>query len=143
MYHKQHNKQILLVSLLVGLTGCASPPPEVKASRHLISSVSVNSFTKITSQEVITHLNQTTEGSEFDYQNVNVTLLNNYTSALGHYCQNIKLTPLIAMPENNTLDNHSTKQYRIVCRENNNNWFIIPLVSDNKIQPLGFDSLIR
>lgn len=123
-------KAVVLSVALLG--GCASAPPEVTASRNLISAPVIASFTQLIPSELSQRLNQQPSGTKFDYQNLRVTLGRFYISALGQNCRELILVAAAASP---SVDN---QQQRITCQNDNKMWIMIPQVVESTNKPLEF-----
>jgi hypothetical protein len=124
---------VALVTISIILSACSSAPPEVSASRSLITAQPISAFSHKIPEDLTDILNTYKNGEKFDYKHLNVTVKNNYTSALGQYCRDVEL---IGKIENQTIIKN--QQQRIVCRAKGNHWFLIPQVIESPFKPLAF-----
>lgn len=132
MHSKIFYQPFLLLLSVVAISGCSSAPPEVTASRSLISQEHNQTFKQHVPDELTQQLSEKADGSEFEYKGIGVVLIDHYTSALGHFCRNVKLTPI------NT-DVIKEQQHRVICQTESDGWFVIPQVIENKFRPIAFE----
>lgn len=123
------NKVILSLLPFLILTGCATPPPVLHATRALIDEPIKSMGTSALPTYLSDVLDSKPQGYTGQYKNIEFTLGLQYTSALGENCRVVYLK---------RAEQLAKQERRTACKNANQQWVITPQVIENKNNQISF-----
>lgn len=123
------NKVILSLVPFLILTGCATAPPVLHATRALIDGSIKSADTSVVPQQLSEVLETQQQGYTGQYNNIEFILGQQYTSALGELCTVVYLKKSEQLAK---------QERRAACKNANQQWVITPQVIENKNNQISF-----
>lgn len=123
------NKFVLSIPTILLLSGCAMSPPVLQATRPLIEQPLPTKSVNVLPKSLNEVMESQYQGYSGQYKNIEFTLGQKYTSALGQLCRTVFFTES-AQP--------TKQERRSICKNANLEWVIIPQVIKNKNSQIHF-----